>query len=184
MSEMWPFKKKEKKISRERFLGSVPVKNPVIKWEEANDGTITLIIPRNPSSLPSFLQKQLSLPQEKKVKLDEIGSKVWLKIDGKTNMQEFIEWFSNEYKVSLREAEVSLNMFFSELSKRGFIAMLVPLPKPGTPEAKDEINELREQLKSLEKDFKKKKIPEDQYSKIKEVLEEKIKYLEGNTSNV
>lgn len=178
---MWPFKKKEKTISRERFLDSIPIRNPVIKWEISEDGTVTLIIPRNPDTVSGFVQKMLTLPNEKKVKLDEIGSKVWLKTDGKLNMQDLIKWFSEEFRIAQREAEVSLSLFFKELSKRGFLTLLVPLPKPGTPEAKEEIEELRSQLKNIEKEFKKKRLSEEQFNQIKKSIEEKIVFLEGSS---
>lgn len=177
---MWPFKKKEKTISRERFLKAIPIRNPIIKYETADDDTVTLIIPRNPDAVSTFVQKMFTLPSEKKVKLDEIGSKVWLKVDGKTNMQDLIKWFSEEFRVAQREAEVSLSLFFKELSRRGFLTLLVPLPEPGTPEAKEEIEELKSQLKSIEKEFKRGKLSEEQFNQIRKTLEEKIEYLKGS----
>ncbi|MBO3801011.1 MAG: PqqD family protein [Thermoproteota archaeon] len=176
---MWPFKKKEKTVSRERFLNAIPIRNPIIKWETSDDNTVTLIISRSPDAVSTFVQKMFTLPGEKKVKLDEIGSKVWLKVDGKSNMQDLIKWFSEEFRVAQREAEVSLSLFFKELSKRGFLTLLVPLPSPGTPEAIEEIEELKSQLKAVEKEFKKGKINEEQFNQIKKTLEEKIEYLKG-----
>ena len=174
---MWPFKKKKKVISRERFLQSRPLVNPALRWDEAEDGVITLSIPRSKRGLLDIFSKQMSLPEYKQVKLDEIGSKVWKKIDGKMSVREFIEWMYQEFKMNPREAEVSLGVYLERLSERGFILLLVPPAKPGTQEAKDEGVELRKRLKDLERDSKNQKISQQQYDSIKQEIKRRLELM-------
>jgi len=175
---MWPFKKKKKKvISRDRFLQSRAVHNPALKWEESDDGVITLMIPRSKSGISSFLGRSLSLPEYKQVKLDEIGSKVWKKMDGKTDARALVDWMNQEFKMSPREAEMALGIYLEKLSDRGYIVLMVPLPEPGTQEAKEEAIELRKQLKDLENDFKRGRVKQEDYSSIKQEMEKRLELM-------
>ncbi len=171
---MWPFKKKKKVISRDRFLQSIPLRNPGLSWEEENDGTITLKIPRSKKGFLRILSWPSDLPGYKQVKLDEIGSKVWKRIDGKTDMKDFMEWMNQEFKMNPREAELSLALFMEKLSDKAFILLLVPPPKPGTQEAKEEASELKKRLKEMDKDFKDQKLNEEQYNSIKKEIQKRL----------
>lgn len=175
---MWPFKKKKKILSRERFLSSRPLRNPAIGWERSDDGTITLKIPRAKGGIVDLFAKSLTLPDYKQVKLDEVGSEVWQRLDGEMEVSQLIRWMNEQFKMNPREAEVSLGIYLEKLSERGYIVMLVPPPKPGTPEAVEEAKEMRGRLKDLEKQFKARKIGEEQYFKIKEEIERRLKMIE------
>ena len=158
----WPFKKKKRLLSRERFLLSRPVINPMIKTEESEDGAVVLVIPVQRSGIPNVLSKSLSIPEQKKVQLDEVGSKVWKKIDGKATMSDLSKWMESEFKISQREAEISLNTYFQKLTEKGLVGMIVPLPKPGTQEAVEEATELRKRSKELQELHRKGKITEEE----------------------
>jgi hypothetical protein len=171
----WPFKKKKKPLSRERFLGSRPVLNPTVKTEESEEGVITLVVPVDRSGLPMLFGKGLSLPKERKIQLDEIGTKVWKKIDGSMTMAELSKWMADEFKVTQREAEVSLGIYLDKLIEKGLVGVIVPPPKPGTPEAAEEAKELRRRSKELEDSHRKGKITEQQ---LKEAQQQIAKMLE------
>jgi len=158
----WPFKKKKRLLSRERFLQSRPVINPAIKTEESEDGAVVLVIPVERSGVPNVVSKTLSIPEQKKVQLDEVGSKVWRKIDGKASMSDLSKWMEDEFKISQREAEISLNTYFQKLTERGLVGMIVPLPKPGTQEAVEEAAELKKRSKELQELQHKGKITEEE----------------------
>jgi len=171
----WPFKKKKKSLSRERFLGARPVLNPAIKVEESDGGAITLIVPVSKSNLPMLLTRSLSLPNERKIQLDETGTRVWRKIDGKTTMAELSKWMADEFKITQREAEVSLGIYLDKLIEKGLVGVSVPPPKPGSPEAAEEAKELRRRSKQLEDLRRKDKISEEQF---REAQQEIAKMLE------
>lgn len=171
----WPFKKKKKALSRERFLGARPIVNPAIKVEESEGEAITLVVPLGKSKLPPLLTKSASIPKEKKIQLDETGTKVWRRIDGKTTMAELSKWMVDEFKIAPREAEVSLGIYLDKLIEKGLVGVVVPPPKPGTPEAAEEAKELRQRSKKLEELRRRGKLTEEQF---KEAQQEIAKALE------
>jgi len=171
----WPFKKKKKSLSRERFLGARPILNPAIKVEESDAGVITLVVPVGKSNLPVLVTKSLSIPNEKKIQLDETGTKVWRRIDGKTTMAELSRWMADEFKITQREAEVSLGIYLDKLIEKRLVGVVLPPPKPGTPEAAEEAKELRQRSKKLEELCRKGKITEEQ---LREAQQEIAKALE------
>ena len=174
----WPFKKKKKRLlSRERFLSSRPVLNPAIKTEESEDGMVILVIPVERSGLPNVVSKSLSIPEKKKVQLDEVGSKVWRKIDGNISMSELSKWMESEFKISQREAEVSLNTYFQKLTEKGLAGMIVPNPKPGTQEAVEEAAELKKRSKELQELHHKGKITEEELKEAQQQIDNTLEII-------
>jgi hypothetical protein len=167
----WPFKKKKRLLSRERFLLARPVINPAIKTEDSEDGTVILVIPVERSGLPNVVSKSLSIPERKKVQLDEVGSKVWRKIDGNISMSDLSKWMEGEFKISQREAEVSLNTYFQKLTDKGVAGMIVPPPKPNTQEAVEEAVELRKRSKELQELHRKGKITEEELKEAQQQID-------------
>ena len=123
-------RKKEKPppIPRSEFLKMVPVRNPGLKWEKDEDGKFKLFVPlQQPKEKKGKLFSKLApSPKEKKIQLDKIGSIVWELCDGERNMEDIIESLHQEYKLLPSEAEVSLNAYFNQLSKRGLVGFVLP----------------------------------------------------------
>jgi hypothetical protein len=162
------FKKKEgPKVSPERLQKSIPVINPEIKYEEDSEGIVTVMIPVRTGDAKQAIRTM-------KIKLDIIGSKVWKKIDGKTTLSGIAEWMKNEFKITEREAEVSLSMFIRSLIEKRLVALILPPPRPGTPEVQEEIQRIKTEVADLEKAYRKKKIDEKTYKALKEKYEEAI----------
>lgn len=174
----WPFKKKKKSLSRERFLASRPVVNPTIKTEGSKDGVITLLIPIDRSGLPVLVSKSLAIPEQKKIQLDEVGSKVWMKIDGNASMSDLSKWMESEFKISQREAEVSLGVYFDKLSEKGLVGLIVPPPRPGTQEAIEEAAELRKRLKEVQELHRKGKLTDEQLKEAQQGINNRLKLVE------
>jgi hypothetical protein len=59
----------------------------------------------------------------KKLQLDNIGSMVWLMIDGSTDVKTIIKQIVPETGLSLQEAEISVTTFLRELGRRGPILL-------------------------------------------------------------
>ncbi|MFB0523704.1 MAG: PqqD family protein, partial [Candidatus Bathyarchaeia archaeon] len=127
-------KKKGPDIPRTEFLKMKPVRNPALKWEKNEQGTLTLSLPLQQEQQPKekkgkkgkkgkggFLSKLAPAPTEKKIQLDKVGSIVWELCDGERTMQDIVERLHEEYKLLPSEAEVSLNSYFNQLSKRGLV---------------------------------------------------------------
>lgn len=165
------FKKKEPpKVSPERLFKSTPVANPEVKYEEDENGIVTILIPRRAggSEQPT---------RTAKIKLDIIGSKVWKKIDGKTSMNEIAKWMKNEFMITEREAEVSLSMFLKNLVEKRLVFLILPPPRPGTAEVQEEIQRIKAEVEELDKAYRKKKVDEKTYRGLKEKYEEAIEEL-------
>lgn len=164
-------KKEPPRVSPERLYRSIPIVSPVVKHEEDADGIVTILIPirtgdpKNPE-------------RTARIRLDEIGSKVWKKIDGKTPLNEIVQWMKQEFMLTEREAEVSLSMFMKSLVDKKLVALALPPPKPGTPEVQEEIERIRFEIEDLEKAYKKKKVDEKTFRELKEKYEQAIKELE------
>lgn len=122
-------KKKEKppEIPRSEFLKMRPVRNPKLRWEKKEEGTFSIFIPlEQPEGKKRGLSKLAPAPKEKQIQLDKVGSIVWELCDGERTMQDIVEHLHEEYKLLPSEAEVSLNAYFNQLSKRGLVGFVLP----------------------------------------------------------
>lgn len=130
------FKRKKKPsgpvISKNEFLMLKPIRNPSLKWEKNEKGEVELTIPVEQSSarkgIPGKVMTKFMppLPKKRKIRLDKVGSMVWELCDGDTTVREVTEALHNKYKMMTVEAELSLDVYFKQLSKRGLLAFNVP----------------------------------------------------------
>ena len=69
----------------------------------------------------------LSSPSpEKKIRLDVVGSIVWELCDGEKTVRDIVRFLHEKHKMLPSEAELSLNTYFNQLSKRGLMGFFVP----------------------------------------------------------
>ena len=106
--------------ARREFLALRPARNPILGWEEV-EGKVVLTIPRATGWKVKMINIFFPVPDEKKVVLDAIGSHVWTRCDGQNTIDYLSRELQNEYKLGAREAELSLQQFFKDLGKRGYI---------------------------------------------------------------
>lgn len=121
-------KKKPPPISRSEFLSIKPVRNPTVKWERTERGEIMLRIPlAPPKGLTKLIVKMFSAEsREKRIMLDKVGSMVWELCNGKRTVKEISEALQKRYKLMPVEAELSLNTYFNQLSRRGLVGFILP----------------------------------------------------------
>lgn len=119
-------KEPEKGFSREEFLKLKPIKNPYLKWTKSEMGEVVITLKLRETKKGDFLSKLFPAPKEKRISLDQIGSFVWDRCDGKHSIDDIAKELCDEYKMLRQEAEVSLSTFIQELSKRRFIGVLIP----------------------------------------------------------
>jgi len=126
-------KKKAPEIPRNEFLKIKPVRNPNLKWEKNKDGEVTIFIPleqpqtkKKKRRKKGLFSKISSTPKEKRVQLDSVGSIVWSLCDGEKTVKDIVEYLHKKYKLLTNEAEISLNAYFNQLSKRGLIGFILP----------------------------------------------------------
>ncbi len=116
-------KRRKYKLTREDSLAAVPLRNPLVSWEKDEEtGHVVLRVPRRDDLKMRALAYVLMLPKERRIELDEIGSFVWLSCDGKNTVMDLVRAVAERYKLSQREATLSLSEFLRGLGKRNLIA--------------------------------------------------------------
>jgi len=132
-------------IPRSDFLRLKPVRNPSLGWKKNEKGEIQLLIPIRQDSVKKgvsgkvFSKLAPPPPKERKIQLDKVGSTVWELCDGSKTIKEIVDALYEKYKMMQTEAEISLNAYFQQLTKRGLVGFILP-------------EELRERLKEETKD--------------------------------
>ncbi|RLI37360.1 hypothetical protein DRO55_01495 [Candidatus Bathyarchaeota archaeon] len=116
-------KPKETPISRDEFLKLKPVRNPALKWEKNEKGEVTI---RIPIKSKGFAAKILPTVKERRIRLDQVGSFVWELCDGKRTVKDIVDLLNKRYKLLPYEAELSLNTYFNQLSKRRLLGFILP----------------------------------------------------------
>ena len=113
-------KPKKPAPSRRAWLALRPWRNPALEWYE-QDGRVILHIKRQQSWKTKILNLFMPLPEERSIALDAIGTHVWRMLDGKNSMGVIAHSVAKEYKLVEREAELSVQQFFKELGRRGYV---------------------------------------------------------------
>ncbi len=96
---------------------------PSIKWEQAEDGLITLFTPRfsNKWMVKYVLPKMKN--QDLKIHLDEFGSWVWQQIDGHTTVFQIAKNLQEKFGEKVEPVYDRLGMFINHLARRQFITL-------------------------------------------------------------
>ena len=102
-----------------------PTRNPGLAWvEEGERIVLTIHHGTHTGWKARLIGMAVSVPQHRRVELDAIGSDVWRMTDGKNTLGFIAKNLAKKYKLSPREAELSLQQFFKELGRRGYIGFL------------------------------------------------------------
>ncbi|MDQ3814684.1 MAG: PqqD family protein [Armatimonadota bacterium] len=120
----WQGKGKRKQPTRREVLALRPCRNPALEWFEA-DGHVVLHIKRVHNWKTRLLELFLPLPDEQRIVLDPIGTDVWQMMDGQTSIGAIAKKLAAKYKLTSREAELSVQQFFKELGRRGYVGFVM-----------------------------------------------------------
>ena len=119
-------KKSGLKFTRDDVMKSCPVRNSLIKWDQSENGEVSLVVPQKETPWVKIVSKVFMLPRSRVVVLDEVGASVWVLCDGHNTIDTIIRSLSNKYKLTRKEAETSLLAYFRKLGKRGMVGFAVP----------------------------------------------------------
>jgi hypothetical protein len=110
-------------IDRQAALTLRPGRNSLLTWEKRETGEMLLTVPQNQKvgRITRQMAKWLRAPTERHVELDEVGGFVWELCDGAHTIESIVQRTGKQYKMSRREAEVSVTMFLQMLHERNFI---------------------------------------------------------------
>ena len=109
-----------------RFLSAVPHRNTEIKQERLREGLLVSIPIRRPKWLVPPISWILPFSDHRQVQLDGPGRAVVELCDGKRTVEQIVESFAQENKLSFREAQLAVTQFLRELIGRGIVALVVP----------------------------------------------------------
>ena len=104
------------------YLSRIPKRNETISWKEDEKGVITLEI-ENKGVMNRICQKLFKKPKISYVHLDELGSFVWLLIDGKTNIGDMGVSVKEHFGEKAEPLYEKLAKYFQILKSYNFIVL-------------------------------------------------------------
>lgn len=97
----------------------IPIRK--FEFEKSDNDMVTILIPKFTNKfLVQHLMPRLKYPYIK-IKLDEIGSAVWLEIDGKKSVGEIAENLEARFGEKIQPIEERLSKFLTQLKMHQFI---------------------------------------------------------------
>ena len=116
---------KRPQASAWEVLQSVPFRNESMSVTRGRDGGVLASIPmRRPRFLVPPLSWILPYSSHKRVSLDRMGAMVLDLCDGKRNVENIIEKFAADHKLTFRESQLLVMRFLQHLVQRGVAAVL------------------------------------------------------------
>lgn len=97
-----------------------PVRPAHIPWSQEESGAVTLEI-ENKGAANRIAQKLLKKPKISHIHLDEIGSFVWLHMDGKTNLSAIGKALEAQFGEKAQPTYERLSQFFRILEEYRFV---------------------------------------------------------------
>ena len=109
------------KSKGENYVEKIPVRNEEIHWSVEDNGLVTLHM-ENKGIANRIAQKLIKKPKISHIHLDEMGSFIWLQIDGEKTVFDIgkpVEEHFGEKALPLYER---LSMFIRTLETNGFVS--------------------------------------------------------------
>ncbi len=112
----------------EQMLKAVPMPNEAARvTSEDLDGTITVTVP---TRAKRFLFPPISWvirpPKERQAVLDPLGATIWRACNGNRTVEEIVDNFAFQHRLSFHESRVSVTSYIKALLQRGALAVAVP----------------------------------------------------------
>ena len=109
-----------------KLLAAVPHVNTKADIMEVREGVIVSVPVRRPRWLIPPISWVLPWSSHRRVQLDGAGTAVLQLCDGRRNVEQVIETFAREHKLSFRESQLAVTQFLRELLRRGIVALVGP----------------------------------------------------------
>jgi len=111
-----------------RLLAAVPLRNRTMAVERRSDGTALAAVPlRRPRWMIPPLSWFLPYSTHRRVQLDRPGTEVLDLCDGRRTVEQIVEKFAADHKLTFREAQLAIGQFLQSLTQRGLIAVACPV---------------------------------------------------------
>ncbi len=105
--------------NKENYLEKKPFRNPEFNWTN-QDGKITIEL-ENKGAFNRIAQRLLKKPKITYIHLDEMGSFIWLLIDGESNIIELGKKVSNHFGEKAEPLYERLSQYIKTLESCRFI---------------------------------------------------------------
>ncbi|NOZ22663.1 MAG: PqqD family protein [Planctomycetes bacterium] len=128
--------RKKPQLTREQSLSAIPVRNQAVEVTRDETGLVSISIPRKKAWWVDLLAKVFFVPEQKRVGLDEIGSYVWDRCDGKNNVRAIVGEFQKKFKLNRKEAELSMLNYLKLLAKKRLIGLVIREPQESKKKGK------------------------------------------------
>lgn len=126
---MTVFRKKTRgaEITRTQALESIPIKSEHVQETHLENGEVLLTFQERSRRWMAGIVRYLGGSPDgavtRKLQLDELGTSVWGRIDGKRSVRQMVKEFAGEHQLHPKEAEVAVTRFLRDLGKRGLIGL-------------------------------------------------------------
>ena len=126
---MTVFRKKirDGEITRTQALEGIPIKSEHVRETRLESGEVllTFSVRSRPwmAGIVRYLGGSSDGAVTRKLQLDELGTAVWDRIDGRRSVRRMVKEFAGEHQLHPREAEVAVTRFLRDLGKRGLIGL-------------------------------------------------------------
>lgn len=121
--------RRKQQLTRDESLAARPVRNPAVEWSEVEGDTgkeVLLVVPARRTRAMPVLRLALGVSDKpRRIQLDEVGTFVWLLCDGNNSVDDVCCRLRERYRLSHREALISLTTYLRTLGRRGLIAFAV-----------------------------------------------------------
>lgn len=119
-------------LPREALLGAVPRKNPAVQWRELDSDRILVVYETADKAVVAWVKRFLAVSSVAELLLDEVGSKVVRRIDGRATVAQLIGFVADEFRLSRKEAEVALLKYLDSLARRNLVGLELRAADGGT----------------------------------------------------
>jgi len=108
-----------------QLLRAVPYRNGNMTLRARRDGGVLASVPlKRPKYLVPPLSWIIPFSSHRRCQLDRLGAKILQMCDGSRNIEQIIEAFADEHKLSFREAQLPVMQFLRQLTDRGIVAIV------------------------------------------------------------
>ncbi len=116
----------ESQYSWKNMLSAVPIHNVAAKVKLGKAaGTLRIDVPNKADwwhKIPP-ISWVVRPPEFKVLILDAIGAPLWDLCDGKTNVEQLVDYFAEKYQLTFHESRVSVTSYLRLLIMRGALAV-------------------------------------------------------------
>jgi len=110
-----------------QMLAGKPVRNVAARVEQNADDSVAIYVkrPRRWYVRPP-LSWIVPFAPERRVALDQLGTRVWTLCDGTRTVEGVVDAFAAEHRLSFHEARVAVTEYTRRLVQRGVLAIVAP----------------------------------------------------------